>query len=183
MADILIYPRAEAAGTAESREADVTKLEANARRAFPKDYRNFLVDFGGGFPWPADIAVTDQRLEEFLGDDIAGIFEFYRPETIADYAHGKTFSDATPADFIFVAEAFGVHVLMSMHDADFGALYGWRASGVPWGEEGNDVNTLVPFASDFPSLIRSMTDLSGESPGRRVWENGPRRSEARKVKL
>nr|WP_308917987.1 hypothetical protein [Jannaschia sp. LMIT008] len=130
-------------------------------------------------------------MEDLIGDDIIAIFEFYEPRIVESYSSGEYYGDATPQGFVFVADGNGVDVVMSLHDADRGALRVWARSAIPWGtppdeasgERGNRPEDMAPLAPDFRSLLDAMEELPGSEVGRRNWEAGQNRADARVITL
>jgi hypothetical protein len=187
----MIYPRADADGGPDARRAQIARSEQTFSVTFPPAYRDFLVAYGGGFPWPADVEVGDPRVEDLIGEDIVTIFEFHHPAMIETLMRGDTYADATPQGYIFLADANGVQILMSGSGADAGRLLLWRPGGLPkdqpadpeLGERGNTPDDMIAIAQDFTSLLAMMQELPGSEVARQNWESARNRTPARRIEL
>jgi hypothetical protein len=178
-----IYPRSDDTTTVKVRATRIEQAEENSRRPYPKEYHDFLVEYGGGFPWPHDVVVETDVLRDFVGDEIIAIFEFYDLEAVVEYSCGEVFKDATPDSHLFIADANGLQLLMSVRDQDFGRIYAWRPTGIKWGDEGNNQTTIVVVSDNFRALMLQLTDFRKDGVGKGNWETGARRSEAQSVKF
>lgn len=181
MADVQIYPRQNRTDTAGERRDRVESLETRTG-ALPEWFRTFLIRHGGGFPWPQDVKISDPALCQIVGEDIVAVFELYDLDTIEAHLNGAVYGSATPRPYLFTADAQGgLHVLLSLRPDDFGALFLWPHTSLPWGPA--EEERLIPFLPDFPALIDSLRDLPGSEVARQNWDRGPRRDEAVRIDL
>ena len=186
MTDIMIHPKTDEGCGLGALRAQIARSEQAFNVVFPPVYRDFLISYGGGFPWPSDIEVGDPRSE-----DIVTVFEFHHPAIIETLMRGDTYANATPQGYIFVADANGVQIVMSGSRADLGRLLLWRPSGLPWvqpadpdlGERGNTPDDMIAIAQSFTSLLFMMQELPGSEVARQNWENTKNRTLARRVNL
>lgn len=193
MTQVKIYPRREfEAQTAEARAKLVAQIEAISGD-IPMPYRQFLIDYAGGFPWPNSVDVSDSATVEALGQDRFAASELYNVEDVLIEANGETYGDATPKGYVFVADAQGGwHVLMRTQSSHAGGIYLWPHTAHPWGEKpdlsedgspGNDESSLYKIAESFGAFLEMFTEDPSREVGKQNWEMGQKDRTVRVIEV
>ena len=159
----IIAPNGDAWPDPAETEARVAALEAQLGQSLPQPYRAFLVAHDGGAPWP--LIFDDPRDPE---DPFRFLDRFNSTAHIARMISGTVFSGGEPRGFVPVAEdPGGLSVLLSLRDADRGAVFLWDQSSAPWGGQDNNETHLVPVAPDFAAFVEALY----ETPDRMGWDH------------
>lgn len=185
MTDIYIYPRPETDPTTpEAREARITAWEGATGHRLPQDYRRFMVGYGGGLPYPNDLPMTDPKLIDAFGEDIAVLFEIFDWSQVEAHHQGEIHLTATPQGFLLICDLeAGFYLALSLSTQDAGTIHLWQASGQVWGQPGNTEADMIAFAPSFADVLHAVEEIDDGGLGRRTWENSAMHAHARLIEL
>lgn len=118
---------------------------------FPKDYKEFLLEYNGGVPEKTLIYFGDDGgiIKFFLGfsdDSIYGVFDIY-----------CRFIDRIPSNTLPIARDPGGNLfLMSIRGDDYGKIYFWDHEEESYEGEVPDYSNMTFVANSFTDLINNL---------------------------
>ncbi len=161
--DPIIAPEGAAWEEPAAMADDVARLEADLGETLPQDFRNFLLTFNGGAPYPLifDFPPDEDEPMRFLD-------RLNRAGRILELRSGTTFGAGPPPDVLMIGEdPGGLIVLMSLQPRTLGSIYGWYGTSEPWGAANNGPEGIVPLAPDFRSFLAGLY----ETDDMMAWEH------------
>jgi SMI1-KNR4 cell-wall len=149
--------------------ATIAQWEAQEGRKIPADYRGFMINYGGGRPYPNVFEVA-------IPDDLWDSYEktvFCNPLYAWEYAVGvwakSTFRDGTPTGLFFIGTDPGnLQLLISLRPKDYGKVYLWVPTNDTWGSDTNNDTHLYLQAPTFTDFIMGLFDTP-DSIGKDQW--------------
>lgn len=181
---IQIYPRKEYSDLAKSDVSyDVETWEKKNETKLPVEYRNFLLNYFGGFPFPGCFDVSPDPWPEFLDENPQEITELYTWKHVQELISTNYYYDGYPRGYLIIGDAVSpVHLLLGIREDVFGKVFLWYHSSVNWGDEVNNERDLVFVADSFDDFIRSLYD-DGSDVARRLWARGAEKAHVKLIEL
>lgn len=145
-----------------SLEGAVTAWERELGLRLPEDYRNFLLRFDGGYPYPNFFDSALIRAGVVVSSETLMVVEFFYSLAEGQAHWNKaSYGAGTPPGMAFIgSEPGGTEVLMSLRPQDFGVIYLWYHSTNIWGTDGNDDSALYRQADSFNDFLVSLFDTA-----------------------
>ena len=123
-------------------------------RKFPKDYREFLMEYNGGRPIPNCFRSVD-------GEECSLVHFFQKINSKHTYddllSNIRIHEDRMPSDFISIAsDPFGNEICIVISGQDFGKIYFWDHEDEVGDGEPPTMDNMTLIAQNFKSFIESL---------------------------
>ncbi|MDR4220587.1 SMI1/KNR4 family protein [Priestia megaterium] len=126
---------------------DLESFERNHNITFPKDYRDFLIEYNGGYP-----DLGNYKISEELGDSILNIF--YGIGSMYDNLEKKLdiFDEILEIGFIPIADdPSGNQICIGINKEYLGQIYHWAHD-----EEHDGMENMYFLSSNFKDFLDSL---------------------------
>ncbi len=182
--NVQIYLRKEDADLVASDVLrDVETWEERNGKRLPVEYRNFLLAYLGGFPFPACFDVSPDPWPEFLDENPQEVTELYTWKHVQDLISTNYYYDGYPRGYLIIGDAVSpVHLLLGVREDNWGKIFLWYHSSDEWGGDVNNEAGLVLVADNFDYFLRSLYD-DGSGVARRNWERGAKGARVAQIEL
>ncbi|MCU0800613.1 MAG: SMI1/KNR4 family protein [Rhodobacteraceae bacterium] len=171
MTDPIIAPAGAEWPNLATLGAQIAAWEQTTGLRLPASYRDFLLRYDGGQPYPNvfDVGVPDAVWG--IADKQTFVDPLYDFAFAVNMFNGETYGAGTPRPFFFIGcNPGGLEILISLRAQDAGAIYCWFGSDVPWETGTNTSAALYLQAPSFGDFIRSLYDTEDEI-GMDHWES------------
>ena len=170
--ELVIAPLGDTWKSKDSSEKAFQSLEQVLGSSLPADYRQFLLEYDGGSPYPLifHFSLDEDDPERFLD-------RLHCCDRVKDLFLAKPFGDGIPFGMLIIGEdPGGLQVLISLKEEDFGRVYALY----PVSEPPN--SSLVFLAEDFRTFLGLLFETE-ERIGWEHWYTPRRKSQCRPLLL
>jgi hypothetical protein len=134
------------------RESDITNFEKNNALKLPEDYKNFMLQYNGGYPMPNSFKIKK------YGASMMDCFYGINAKTdIRDMEYNKKiYKKRVPKEFLIIgADQLGNLILIGIKDKYINKIYFW------WHEEESDTDepvytNIYMIADNFNTFLNSL---------------------------
>jgi len=142
---------------------DISILEKKLDKTFPSQYRVFLLQYNGGYPFPSTFNIQWKGQQWASGYDKGSVSDFYaiNSETkSSNLLHRSlTLEGRIPSTTMAIAKAEGGDILLigtGAHNA--GKIYFWALSFETDDTEEADYSNIGFVADDFNQFMKNLYD-------------------------
>lgn len=141
-------------------EKDIEHAEKTIGHIFPKDYKNFLLQYNGGRPKPPGFEFLLKGKKEYgMVGDFYSIFEECPVDLLKKY---KVFLDRIPQGFLSIGgDPGGNQILMGLVPEHFGKIYFWIHDLDNEVEDERSIFSLGFIANSFTDFLNSLDVVRG----------------------
>lgn len=161
----LISPVGEAWTAEGDAAAAIGALERAAGLRLPHDYRRFMLRYNGGRPYPNMFRHTARE-----PDGVENTTEAFL-DPLDDWdrvvAWSRELGNRLPPKCLAIGADPGLlEIVLSLREADHGAVFSWVRNWGAWGSAENSY--LCPQAASFSAFVGGLSDDAQQS-GRQYW--------------